>query len=422
MSTSAFRLELHRATESDWPDIFVNDARAFLQPGPPPAAEQAKARAMFGDGDVVVVRDPGITTGQSLAGVAAFYRMRITVPGTPAPVARAAGLSWVSVAATHRRRGVLRAMMSDLFDQWEAENFPFAILTATEATIYERFGFGPACLADKYTITLDKAHLRAEQDSSGAATVTFAAAADVMKILPALHDRWTSTRPGAVHRDEPHWRTLVRGYDAESAPHRSAGHYLLHRDGYAHYRTIDEPENTENSGAYAARAEVDEFFATTDEAHRELWRVLLNLDLVTTVSVDVPTDDPLPLAVTDMRSVDVTGRDDKLWLRILDVPAALTMRGYRGDLDVVIDVEDRSRDRGGTFRLQVSDGVAQVSASSAEPVVRLDISVLASLYLGAFTPSMTAAAGRLWTAGPDITAALDRAWATDRAPFAGTYF
>lgn len=418
MSTPAFPFELRRAGDDDWPDIFVNDARAFLQQGPLSEAEQARARAMFGD--VVVVRDPEITAGQSLAGVAAFFRMRLTVPGppapAPAPVARAAGLTWVSVAATHRRRGLLRAMISELFDQWEAEDYPFAILTATEATIYERYGFGPAVLADRYTINLDKAHLRAEQDRSGTAPVVFADPADLAKVLPALHDRWTRTRPGAVHRDEFRWRTIVPDDKAEPSQAQPGGHYLLHRDGYAHYRT------TEDTGTHTARAEVVEFFATTDEAHRELWRVLLNLDLVTALTVDVPTDDPLPLSVTDVRSVRTTARNDKLWLRILDVPAALEMRGYRGDLDVVIEVEDRFRGHGGTFRLQVTGGTAQVSESTAEPVVRMDISVLGSLYLGAFTPSVMAAAGRLWTAGPDITAALDRALATDRAPFAGTYF
>ncbi|MFZ2241344.1 MAG: GNAT family N-acetyltransferase, partial [Gordonia amarae] len=82
MSTPAFPFDLRRAGDNDWPDIFVNDARAFLQQGPLSEAEQAKARAMFGD--VVVVRDPAITAGQSLAGVAAFFRMQLTVPGPPA--------------------------------------------------------------------------------------------------------------------------------------------------------------------------------------------------------------------------------------------------------------------------------------------------------------------------------------------------
>ena len=197
-------------------------------------------------------------------------------------------------------------------------------------------------------------------------------------------------------------------------------HVLLHQDGYARYSVADDPAASRT--VRIVRADVFDFVAVADEAHRELWRVLLNLDLVSTVDVQLPTDDPLPLAVTDFRPVAREARGDAMWLRILDIPAALTLRGYRGDLDVVIDIEDPFRGRGGTFGLQVTDGVAQVAPSTAEPDVRMDIAVLGSIYLGAIAPSAMAAAGRLWTAGPDITAALDRAWATDRAPFAGTYF
>jgi predicted acetyltransferase len=421
-SNPAFPFELRRATDDDWPDIFVADARAFLQQGPMPESDRASVRGMYGNDDVVVVRDPAITAGQSLAGVATFERLQITVPGPDQPVVRAAGLTWVSVASTHRRRGILRAMMSDLFDQWESEEYPLAALIASEATIYERYGFGPATFTDSYRIEIEKAQLRAEADTSGTTPVVYAAPGDIAKVLPVLHDRWARTRPGAVHRNENRWRNIFRIVpDTDTpAPSTEAVHVLLHQDGYARYSVADDPAASRT--VRIVRADVFDFVAVTDEAHRELWRVLLNLDLVSTVDVQLPTDDPLPLAVTDLRPVARETRGDAMWLRILDIPAALTLRGYRGDLDVVIDIEDPFRGRGGTFGLQVTDGVAQVAPSTAEPDVRMDIAVLGSIYLGAIAPSAMAAAGRLWTAGPDITAALDRAWATDRAPFAGTYF
>ncbi len=136
-------LVLRRATDDDWPAIIAADARAFAFIHPLDAEAEADIRSKLRDGDVVVVYDQSGPVGPVLAGVAMFYRMTLTLPGG----ARVdlPGLSWVSVAATHRRRGILRRMITELFDQWEQEKSVFSILTASEATIYERFGYGPAC-------------------------------------------------------------------------------------------------------------------------------------------------------------------------------------------------------------------------------------------------------------------------------------
>ena len=138
-------LDLGRATDADWDEIITTDARAFAMRNPISDDERADLRGKVSDDDVVLVRDSW-HDDRPLVGVSMFYRMQMTVPGgTQVP---AAGLSWVSVASTHRRRGILRRMITELFTQWEREGFAFAILTASEGTIYERFGFGPACFSE----------------------------------------------------------------------------------------------------------------------------------------------------------------------------------------------------------------------------------------------------------------------------------
>ncbi|MDL9937771.1 GNAT family N-acetyltransferase [Gordonia sp. ABSL1-1] len=413
MSSSSARLphlSCSRATDADWPDIITTDARAFAMRNPLEDAERDDLRAKVADDDVVLIRDDSHHT-RPLVGVSMFYRMTMTVPGgRPIP---AAGLSWVSVASTHRRRGILRTMITALFDQWEAENQPVAILTASEGTIYERFGFGPACFADRVSVTPGRPQMRAPLPDE--TTVRFATPEEIAVTVPELHDRWTATVPGALGRSAAWWRPILADRASERAPSASGLHYLLHADGYASYRVLKNDAGT-------VAAELNEVVAITDDAHTDLWRVLISLDLIPSLHGAIPVDDPLPVKLTDLRAVTVTGHKDEMWLRILDIPAALGARTYDADLDVVFEVDDPFRGRGGVFDVTVRKGAAIITHSTAKPTVRADISVLSSIYLGGTAPSAFAAAGRLWTDSPTTLRALDRAFATVRAPFAGTFF
>lgn len=404
-------LVLRRATDADWPDIFATDARAFLMLEALSAAEQADMRAKVDNADVVLVRDQENTADHPLVGVAMYYRMTMTVPGgTQSP---AAGLSWVSVAATHRRRGILRRMITELFDQWEAEDQVFAILTASEATIYERFGFGPTAFSRDLSINLAKAKMR-KKGGRGSAPVHYGAPEEIARRVPEIHARWAATRPGALARSAAWWAPILADRPDRRPAQTSGLHYLLHDDGYAAYR-IDQSGD-------APRAVVDEVVAVTDDAHTELWRVLIGLDLMPVVTAAVPVDDPLPAKLTDHRSVSVTGVSDRLWLRILDVRRALEMRRYERDGEVILEVVDEFRGHGGVFAMQIVDGVAAVAPTTAAATVRMDISVLGSLYLGNGSPRTFAHAGRLWTDTPETLIALEQIFDADYAPYAGTFF
>ncbi|MEP9392929.1 GNAT family N-acetyltransferase [Gordonia sp. VNK1] len=403
-------LSLARATDDDWDDIIDADARAFAMRNPLPDDERNDLRGKVSDADIVVVRDDD-APGEPLVGVSMFYRMTMTLPGGAR--SDAAGLSWVSVAATHRRRGILRRMITELFTQWLDEGQVFAILTASEGTIYERYGFGPATFAHRIHVGGSPRMRAAAPKCAG---VRFARPDEVAAAVADIHDRWCATRPGALGRTAQWWAPILADRDSERAPAASGLHYLLHEDGYASYRILKGVADGE------VRAEVSEVVAVTDDAHTELWRVLISLDLVPSLTAAIPTDDPLPYKLLDLRSAEVTGIADTMWLRILDVPAALSARRYAADLDVVIEVTDAFVDRGGVFAVSVRNGAAAVIHTDEKPTVRLDISVLSSIYLGGIPAREFAAADRLWTDSPETLTALEQAFATGRAPFAGTFF
>ena len=403
-------LTLRRATESDWPDIAIVDARAFAFVEPLDDEALADIRSKVADGDVVVVHDTSDPQRPVLVGVSMFFRMKMTIPG--GHQVSLPGLSWVSVAATHRRRGILRLMITELFEQWEREQSVFSILTASEGTIYERFGYGPAAFENSVRLDLRKTALRsAAPDES---EVRFGDADQIRASVPEIHDRWAATRPGALARTSVWWNMIFADRPILRNG-RSSLHYLLHPDGYASYRIHHESETS-------TIAEVSEIFTVTDEAHTELWRVLSGLDLIPAVAATTPVDDPLPLKLTDLRAPTVTGIRDSMWLRILNVAQALSLREYGHDTEFVLEVTDPYRESGGRWNVAINGSRATVTVTDAEPTVRVDIAVLGSLYLGAYRAVDFAAAQRLWTVDGPTLHAFDQAFSTDRKPVAGTFF
>nr|WP_245721421.1 sterol carrier protein domain-containing protein [Nocardia crassostreae] len=237
--------------------------------------------------------------------------------------------------------------------------------------------------------------------------------ADAQDHLRAVYDRWRRLVPGAQVRPEQNWKIwfadLERYRDGASALF-----VLTHPDGYVLYRR--KWENDENTALVA------EFCSVTPEAHIALWRVLLSLDLCHKVEGSLTESDPLPYLVTDPRLVRVTERYDGMWTRVMDVPAALTARGYRADLDVVLAVTDPFRNAGGAFALRVRDGVAECEPTTATPDLELGIDVLGSLYFGAHRAQVFAAANRIQAKDATVLRAFDEAFAADRDPEPGWFF
>lgn len=319
--------------------------------------------------------------------------MTITVPGGQLP---AVGISGVAVAATHRRRGVLRALCAEQHRSIAAEGVPLAALTASEGGIYGRFGYGVA--AREREIRLDRRFARFLPTTPDPGGVHQIAVPDAEPGIRRIYDAWRRVTPGAQQRPDAAWALRF----ADPVRMRGGGGDLfafLHRDGYALYRHHGDRS-----------IEVKELRTVTPEAHAALWRALCGRDLSHDIGAALPPGDPLPYLLTDPRQVRTVGSYDTLWLRIMDVPAALTARRYDADLQTVVAVGDPFLDAGGTFALRIRDGVAECAPTTAAPEISMGLDVLGAIYLGAHPARAFAAAGRL-RAEPAALRALERAFA-----------
>lgn len=342
--------------------------------------------------------------GDRIVGHTQDTTMTLTVPGGRTVPAN--GVAGVAVAPTHRRRGILRAMYTEMHRRAEAAGLPLTIFTASEGTIYGRFGYGPAVIENRVSIDRRFAEFRPTTPDPGGVELT-PMNDDVA--VTRLYDRWRRLTPGAQEQPDPAWQLKLARFGAARGLFA-----LVHADGYALYRH-------ERSEA-GLGVDVLELRAVTTEAHAALWRVLLGLDLVRTVEATLGTDDPLPYLLTDPRLVRTTGRWDGLWLRVMDVPAALSAREYSADLSLVLQVHDPFGAAGGTFALRVRDGVAACEPAAGAPDVELGIDVLGSMYLGAHPARAFAAANRLRAKDSGHVHALDAAFAADRAAELGWFF
>ncbi|WP_286145650.1 enhanced intracellular survival protein Eis [Mycobacterium sp. ENV421] len=383
---------LRFAADDDWPAMSRLAATCFGSSRSPDTV--AVWRSMTAHDGVVIACD-----GDDLVGMALPLDLELTVPG--GELVRTAGITWVSVAPTHRRRGVLRAMFVELHNWIAQAGYPMAGLLASEATIYGRFGYGPA--TDELNVSVDRRGAdmhRTVPRVGGVRVVDPAAHRDQ---LADIYERWRRRTPGGLHTPAALWDEVLE--DRESARHgRSPLFTLLHDDGFVIYRTRVGDTKT---------VEVTKFTAVTRDAYIALWQTLLGLDLMTTISVSTHPADPLRYLLVDPRRVRTVGVEDALWLRIIDIPTALESRAYPHDVTAVVEVSDELLGGGGRYLLSVTDGRARCVPSDAPADVRLDLSVLGSIYLGAHRPSAFAGAHRLNCAEPTLLADLDLAFGWD---------
>ncbi|GIF24050.1 putative acetyltransferase [Actinoplanes tereljensis] len=384
------------------------------------AAFRVFLRAMVGlpfrDLDAAELTEPGrylgaLDSGQIVGG-ADSYTSWLVVPGG-ARVPHAA-VTHVGVLPTHRRRGIVRDLITRQLRDVAARGEVVASLRASEAVIYERFGYGVASSAQSARVTLKRATLRAEVAAGG--EVRLVDGGVTSELLDGIYRQaaWT----GAIHRPDGWWRLAQILRDADSTSH----YVVVHRtdgvdDGYAIYR----PENT---GGWFTSPEkvvtVSDFVALNDNARAGLWRHLLALDLVDVVAFDsLALDDVLPLAVLDRRSVALGPAHDETWLRLVDVEAALRARTYDSDDPVVIEVRDAV--------LPANNGSYEVSAkqtnlTNSDPDLTVDVATLAAAYLGGTRWRHLAAAGRVVAHTPEAVRRADALFGTASHPYAGTVF
>ncbi len=326
----------------------------------------------------------------------------------------------VAVMPTHRRRGVARGMMERLVGDAVDQGFALMMLWASETGIYRRFGFGHA--ADSANLVIDASGASPLRRAEVPGSFELLTPEEALAEIPAVYDAVALGRPGGITRpNETWWRRqfdalLDRSKAEFVVVHHDAGG---HADGYVHYGTSwndDEPDD-----APAGYGTVHELFGADDRVELALWQYLLDVDLVTRWRANGrPVDDQVRRAARDNRSVRVRAIDDTLWLRLVDVDAALTSRSYRDVRgSVVIGVTDELVEPNRRAWRISSDGA---ETSDAAPEISVDVATLSTLYLGGVSWRVLAAIGDV-TANDD--AALDVAdalFGRDRAPFCGTFF
>ncbi|MFF4182727.1 GNAT family N-acetyltransferase [Streptomyces sp. NPDC001691] len=351
-----------------------------------------------------------VTADGRPVGTAGAYSFELTLPG--GALAPAAGVTAVGVLPSHRRQGVLSAMMRHQLAELRARGEFLSVLLASEAVIYRRFGYGPATYTQRLTVPRHRTDFAvpragAVADGSSDGSVEVLRRAECGEILEEVYDRYRRAQPGALSRPHRWWAS-----GAGHPPIALAPRYIaLHRDadgipdGYASY-SLGESNLT-----------VDEIIATDDAVFTALARCVLGHDLITEVVFKhVPPGHPLRWQLADFRAGEAGNDTDWLWVRLLDVPRALTARGWATDGELVLDVDDPFLGERGRHLLTVRDGKAECVPTEREPDLSLDVSDLGSVYLGGTAPSTLVRAGHIRAHHPDAAPLADALFRAERSP------
>jgi predicted acetyltransferase len=345
--------------------------------------------------------------GRIVATTLAYSRV-LTVPG--GAVVPSAGVSAVTVVPTHRRRGLLTSMMrrqlADIRDRGE----PLAMLWASEGPIYGRFGFGVSVYDARLQAQRPRARLAASLEPLRGDHAEAAVPA-----MRAIHERVRPTRAGMVDRPGAWWENRLRDPPEERAGAQALRVVFAGDEGYALYAVKPGRDDDGPSG----EVQIRELMTTTAAARAVLWAFLLDQDLTRRITWSLaPVDEPLRLVLADPFALTVTVQE-ALWVRIIDVEAALRARSFTTDPDVVLDVADPFCDWvAGRYRLSADD----CARTDARADLELDAAALGAVYLGATTFLDLAAAGRVRELSPGAVERASRAFRGDVPPWCPEIF
>jgi predicted acetyltransferase len=359
----------------------------------------------------------GAFDGDRIVGTSGVFTMKLQVPGGEVA---AGGVTWVSVLPSHRRQGLMSGMMRSMIDDCHARGEPVAMLWAAEATIYQRFGYGLS------TVTI---HMRADSRACGFARewpregrFRLLPAGEGLDLVAPVYEEVKARQPGFLART-PDWWTSILPLAEKDAKGGEAKRLVVYEtdagpEAYAVYKTKSQWEHSGPEGVVS----VDEAIGSTPRGTREIWRYLLELDLMRTLRAGrLPPDHPLITLASDPRRMGLM-LGDGLWLRILDVAAALEARRYgadgHGSGSVVFDLADEYCPwNAGRWLLEVADGRARVTRTGATAELALTPNELGAMYLGAFGATALAAAGRIAELKAGALSRADLVFATPVRPW-----
>ncbi len=348
-----------------------------------------------------------------VVGTSGAYSYEISLPGGRS--APCGGVTVVSVRADHRRRGLLTRMMTQLLEDSAERGEPFSALWASESPIYGRYGFGPA--VPTFDLRVERVHASLRHEGP-VRDVQLVDHDEALARFPALHEALREQRAGVMRRSEPWWERIL-----DDPEHRRDGagprlHALLPDRGFATYRL----KNTWTDDAPDGEVRVEDLVATDADAFAALWRFLLDVDLSARLTASFrPADDPVVHLLDDPQRASFR-RSMALYLRLVDVEAAVAARSFAGDGSVVLALDDPLRPaNAGRWRLISESGEARLEPTDAEVELHLDVEALSTVFLGGVRTTQLRLAGRV--SGPHQAAArLDRMLATDLAPASDLMF
>lgn len=360
-------------------------------------------------------------TGQ-LAAIRSSFAFQMRVPG--GGTVPTAGLTWVGVHPSHRRKGLLTEMIADHFERSLARGEHVSTLFAAEPDIYQRFGYGLA--APAYSLKLSRGVKMRPIAGADDLSLTFGDASVESSGAAVRAVLRRATRPGYqaevmdgnledVLSDLESWREG-----------RERKRFALVEDGEGPvaFATFARKGNWGDAGPEGVMT-VFQWASVNAAATQRLFKGLTNMDLVATIEVgNIAVGDPVVHMITDIRAV-LARMSDNLWVRILDLPGALGARTFASDAEAVIKVTDAQLPQNdGLWRVRIASGQAHVSReanSDVSPDISASIQELSAAYLGGITLAELAIAG-LVSGDARAIGAMSAAWAGLMKPVSALNF
>ncbi|MFJ1800045.1 GNAT family N-acetyltransferase [Streptomyces sp. NPDC088180] len=414
-------LDVRTVTSSETADWMRAVSNGFLTAGTP--SEELVADRFA---DVDLSRTQGAFDAGRCVATFRSFAQELTVVGGATVAADA--ITGVTVAPTHRRRGLLSRMMATDLAAAKERGETVASLIAAEYPIYGRYGFGPAAWSSVWEVSVHRAGLdpRRSGQPAGGGRIEMVDGADVRKLGPEVHAALAARQPGVVTRDERWWRQRTGAAPGSAHETWTEPFYVVHRagdgtvDGLMTYGVDDrwgdskQPLNT---------ASVRDMIALNPAAERALWHYLCSVDWITTIRSGYRApDDLLPLLLPDPRAARMVTNADWLWLRLLDVPRALEARTYGTEASLVLEVRDEAGPAGGRFLLDASTSGARCAPTTRSADLALDVAELATLYLGDESVRRLVDLGRAEESRAGAATTADAVFRTGRRPWCPDVF
>jgi predicted acetyltransferase len=410
-------------TDNEFAAYRAVDEHAFHS-GPPPERDMRIIRRLFEAQRSLAAFDPALPSSAGPVGIAGAYSFDMSVPGGVVP---AAGVTYVAVLPTYRRRGILRSIMRRQLTDIAARGEPIAALWASESPLYGRYGYGRASLQASFSFRRGDGALTKDAPSDPGLRLRLAEPTEVTAELAKVYDTVLATQPGFFTRNDAWWDRVLKDFEED-------------RQGFGPQRCVlaEDDSGPRGYALYAGHGRWDddtflpdsvlvirELIAADPAAGAALWRDVLSRDLVSQYIARLrPADDPLLYQLFDPRRARPKVADG-VWVRIVDLPKALTGRLYSCPVDVVLEVADELLPaNAGRWRLRAAGptGSATCEPASDPADVALDIRELGAAYLGGTRLGMLGAAGLVTGRRPGALPTLSAAMSWDPAPWCPRIF